>query len=439
MEDRAQLDAQDRGRIWRSILGRLELELNRHSFTTWFAGTRATSFDGGGLVVETKSVMAREYLDRRMRVVVERAAANVLGGPVSIRFVAAGERAEPSEPLTEAAPVPVPQGLAIGTVNCAFTFEGYLASSGNQLALEACLAIVEPSLLVANPVVLYGAPGLGKTHLLHALACRAKSLGRNVACLSAEEFANRYIGAVRAHRVDDFHDQIRAVDLLIIDDLQAIAGKKATQDELVWTMDAVCNSGGHVVAASERHPFELGLPERLESRLSAGIITRVEPFDCGERRAFVEHVAKRSRVGLPGWAIDRLAALNVASVRVLLGGINAAMALELRQKLEGRALDASLAGVAVRESSRPSGELELLERVARHFNVAAEDLVSRTRSPRLNEARAVATAGLQQRGYSLSRIATLFGGRDKSTMSGLAGRGRALIEENEQLTRLLAG
>jgi chromosomal replication initiator protein len=325
-------------------------------------------------------------------------------------------------------------------VNCAYTFEDYLSTSGNQLALQACLALVEPSDLVASPVVLFGSPGLGKTHLLHALACRAKDLGRSVACLSAEEFTNRYLGALRAKRADEFQDDIRGVDLLIIDDLQSIAGKKHTQDELVSTMDAVCNAGGHVVAASERHPFELGLLERLESRLAAGIITRVEPFDWDERRSFIEHVARRKRGGLPGWAIDRLAGVNAPSVRVLLGCINAALALERAQQLTPRTMDASLAGVSMLESnSAAGGETQLLERVAHYFGIACDELVGRSRSPRVAEARAVAAAGLQDRGYSLPRIGALFDGRDKGTISTLARRGRAMLEEQDMLRHLIAG
>ncbi len=441
MEDRVRLDSRELLRAWQGVLGRLELELNPHNFTTWLAPTRARSFDGSDLVVEARSTMACDWLDRRMRTVVERAAAQAFGAEVQLTFVASGEH------LTEEPTALAPRAVAartvgdvLGTVNCSFTFEDYLSTQGNRLALQACLALVEPSDLVASPVVLFGSPGLGKTHLLHALACRAKELGRNVACLSAEEFTNRFLGAMRAKRADEFQAEIRRVQLLIIDDLQSIAGKKATQDELVWTIDAVTNAGGHVVVASERHPFELGLLERLESRLAAGIITRMEPFEWSERRAFIEAVARRKRGGLPGWAIDRLAGVNAPSVRVLLGCVNAALALERAQQLDLRTLDASLAGVTVLDKSVPGGsEQQLLDRIAQYFGVACEDLIGRARSNRLSEARAVAAAGLQARGYSLPRIGSLFSGRDKGTISTLARRGRELLEEQDLLEHLIAG
>ncbi len=442
MDDRARLDARELARGWQAVLGRLELELNPYNITTWLAPARARSFDGAVLTLEARSAMACEYLDRRLRVVIERAAAHVFGTTVTLALVAAGERAPEDFDAAVARGAPASGTLAIGAVNCSLPFKDYPAAEGNRLAYQACIALVEPAEeLVTSPVVLFGSPGMGKTHLLHALACRAKDMGRRVACLSAEEFTNRFQGALRARRADEFQDQVRTVDLLIVDDLQYIAGKTATQVELVCTMDAVSNTGGHIVVASERHPFELGLIDRLESRLSAGIITRVDPFEWQERRAFVEHVARRKRGGLPAWAIDRLAAVNAPSVRVLLGCVNAAMALERAQKLDMRGLDASLAGVTVLESAQAAtgGEQDLLDRIARYFAIATEDLVGRSRSPRFNDARAVAAAALQKRGYSLPRIAAILSGRDKSTVSTLASRGRAMIEEQDILRHLLAG
>ena len=438
MDDPTRLDARELGRRWQAVLGRLELELNRHNFATWLAGTKARSFESGLLVVEARSAMAREWLDLRLRVVIERAASQMFG-EVAVTFVMAGEEIGQRTTAVALSDAPRRTSLVVGQVNCALTFEDYLPTEGNQLALESCRAVADLEPEAASPVVLFGSPGMGKSHLLHALACRAKDSGRSVACLGAEEFANRYIAAIKAKRIEDFHEVVRTVDLLIIDDLQAIAGKRGTQEELVHTMDAVCNAGGHVVVASERHPFELGLPERLESRLAAGIITRVEGFGAGERRAFVEHVARRKRAALPSWAAERLAAVNAPSVRVLLGCINAAIALARAGKLDARALDASLAGVVVLDAATPNGEQELLERVARYFGVAVEELVGRSRTPRVSEARAAAIAGLKDRGYTLPRLAAVFGGRDKSTISTLAARGRGLLEEHEILRHLLAG
>jgi|GEM_PF-904175 len=431
-------------RRWQSVLGRLQLELNTHNFNACVAGTSARSFDGHTLVVEAKSIIARDWLERRMRVVIERAAAQAFEGAVEVLFAAPGDAALPPPQAPAAGGADEPAGprrpaLTIGTVNCTFTFADYLTTRGNELAVNSCRAIVEPSDLVISPVVLYGSPGLGKTHLLHAVACRAAELGRSVACLSAEEFANRFLNAIRAGRANEFKEQLRTVDLLVIDDLQAIAGKAKTMDELVWTMEQVKHAGGCVVVASEVHPFELGLPERLESRLSEGIITRVEAFDLAERRAFVEHVARKHRVALPSWAIERLAQSSVSSARLLLGSVMTAMAMERNGTLTPAALDAAAGARVVAEAQGELGEAELLERIARHFGVTREAMAGRGRDRTAAEARAIATVALQERGLSLPRIGVILGGRDKSTMSPIARKGQTLLRAREDLRALIAG
>lgn len=439
MDQKPRNDARELSRGWQGVLGRLELELNPHNFSTWLKGTRALRFEDGCLVVEARSNMACEWLNQRLRVVVERAATQSFPDLTSVRFVPPGELVPDVSAVPSDAPPAPPVQNVIGKVNCNFTFDGYMPGNGNILALQACRALVEPSELRVSPVVLFGSPGMGKTHLLHALACEARSQGQRVACLNAEEFANRFIGAITSGRGDDFKSVIREVDMLIIDDLQSMTTKKATLDELVHTMEAVTNSGGSIVIASERNPFELGLPERLESRLAAGIVTRVEPFRPGEQRGFIEAVARRSRTALPGWAIDRIANCPAASVRVLLGYINGAMALERSGRLDFASLDARLAGSAALDAAASSGAgpQQVLARIARHFEVAVEDLCGRSRTARLNDARAIALAAMQRSGASLTELSATFGRRDKSTIHGLCERGRSLIDADANIRELI--
>ena len=443
MDDRARLDTRELSRAWQGVLGRLELELNPHNFATWLKGTRAVSFADGTLVIEARSLMACDWLDRRMRTVVERAACQAFEGVTAVTFVAAGESAvahsEQGGPSGLIRTVPPAGPQVIGQVNCSYTFDEYQRGRGNTVAIEACLSVVEPSDLQSSAVVLYGNPGLGKTHLLHALACKAKDAGRTVACLSAEEFTNRYMDAYRDGRANEFRSEMRSVQLLIVDDLQMLSPKAFIQNELVATMEAVKNAGGHVAFASERHPFELPLLERLRSRIGEALITEITPFEAEERRAFVECVARRQRVALPGWAIDRIANCGVASVRVLLGCVRAAAGLEHSQQLDARRLDASMTAVAGADAAADLGEKDLLGRIANYFSVATADVESRKRGKQLSEARNVAAALLHGRGYSLPRVGALLGGRDKSTAHDMVKAGKAVIEERQDLRDLLAG
>jgi chromosomal replication initiation ATPase DnaA len=204
-------------------------------------------------------------------------------------------------------------------------------------------------------------------------------------------------------------------------------------------MEAVKNAGGHVAFASERHPFELPLLERLRSRIGEALITEITPFEAEERRAFVECVARRQRVALPGWAIDRIANCGVASVRVLLGCVRAAAGLEHSQQLDARRLDASMTAVAGADAAADLGEKDLLGRIANYFSVATADVESRKRGKQLSEARNVAAALLHGRGYSLPRVGAVLGGRDKSTAHDMVKAGKAVIEERQDLRDLLAG
>ncbi len=435
MED-APANGRELARSWQAVLGRLELELNPHNFATWLRGTRVLRRDGDVLTVEATSAMGCDWLSQRLAVVVTRAAAQVLGDTVCVRFVAPGTAAVPSvsAPVPEANATPAAVGQVVGQVNRSLTFEEYHAANGNQAALDQCLALLGPPEGRVSPVVLHGPPGMGKTHLLHAVAVRAAEQGDRVVCLTAEEFANRFISALRDQQSGAFQAAVRGANCLIIDDLQQISGKKGTQDELAHTVDAVRNAGGRVLVASERHPLELGLPDRLASRLVAGIVLEVGPFRTAERRSFVERVARRQRASLPGWAVDRLAHSHPGSVRLLLGAVHTAISLERYNRLDEAHLDRELARAAIAASAGEGADVaRLIERIAQRFAVTPEDVTGTKRTAAVAEARAAAVAALQARGKSLRQLSVVFGGRDPSTIRGLAERGRSVLAAHPEL------
>lgn len=434
--------SRDLSAIWQAVLGHLEVELSGHSFNTWLRGTRALRLDGGRLIIEARTALSCEWLNIKLSAVVARAVASQLGHEAEVEFVPRGSEAATATRL-EAPPAEAlapPLAAIAGRLNCAYTFERYLAGEGNQVAYESCTRLLERDGLPISPVVIYGPPGMGKTHLLHALACRAAAASRRVACFSAEEFTTQYITAIRTGGMEAFQAAVRSVDLFVIDDLQYLAGKKGTLEELVHTIDAVSNSGGHIVTASERHPFDLDLPDRLSSRLAAGIITRVEPFIIQERREFIDHVARGLRAGLPTWAVERIAGCEIPSTRVLLGAVHAAVALSRCGRLDPARLDADLTRVAAVEAA-PAGhdDRAILEAIARHFETSFEALTGRSRVAAVSSARAIAIYALKERGRSLSQIAALLGKRDPSTISQLQARGRQLLDADPALQARLAG
>ena len=426
--------------VWLAVLGRLQVQLSTHSFNTWLRGTRALRLEGGRLIIEARTALSCEWLNIKLDAVVAEAVTLHVGHEVEVEFVPRGSvEAAGALPAGEPTALPARPSSVVGRMNCAFTFERYLPSEGNQLAYESCLRLLAADEQPISPVVIFGAPGMGKTHLLHALACRAAAANRRVANLNAEEFTTLFQNAIRNKEMDAFQDSVRTVDLFIIDDLQYLAGKTGTLDQLVHTIDAVSNSGGHVVVASERHPFDLDLPERLSSRLAAGIITRVEPFVMEERREFIDQVARSLRAGLPTWAVERIAGCEIPSTRVLQGAVHAAVALGRCGRLDPERLDADLTRVAVVDAS-PAGcdDRELLDVIARHFETSFEELSGRSRISAVSNARAIAIFALKARGRSLSQIASVLGKRDPSTISQLQSRGRQLLADDTVLQARLA-
>ena len=434
--------SRDLTEVWQAVLGRLQVELSSHSFNTWLRGTRALRFEDGRLMIEARTALSCEWLNIKLASAVALAVGRLLESTVEVEFVPRG-----SEAASAAQPDPfggdvraVLAPAVVGRVNCDFTFERYLPGDGNQIAYESCMRLLEGDGPPISPVVIYGAPGLGKTHLLHALACRAIAASRRVACLNAEEFTTRYQVAIRGGGMQAFQDTVRGVDLLIIDDLQYLAGKIGTLNELVHTFEAVANAGGQIVVGSERHPLDLELPERLSSRLMAGIITRVEPFLVEERRQFIDHVARGLRAGLPMWAVDRIAACEIPSTRLLQGAVHAAVALGRCGRLELARLDADLVRVTAVETAPPEyDDRAILELIALHFETSFEALTGRSRLARVSSARAIAIHALKERGRSLSQIALLLGKRDPSTISQLQARGRDLLAQDSVLQARLAG
>jgi chromosomal replication initiator protein len=428
-------DARELARAWRGIVAHLQLEVNPAGFHVWFDGTRPLHVTEHELLVEARSSFVADWLNDRLAHVVRGVAAKFLEADVAVRFVPAGSTA-----TTACAAVPDAQsGALVGEVNRRLTLDTYLQAAGNYLALHCVRAVLSPDEPAVTPVAVWGLPGVGKTHLLHAVANAALSLGWEVACLSGEAFANRYAGAVRRKEVETFQTSIRRVRLLIVDDLQYLAGKPGTQDELTHTIDAVINSGGYVAVAAETHPLELNLPARLTTRLSQGVVACVEPLALPDRRAFIQETARRRHAPLPTWCVDRIAQVPAPSVRVLLGAVNGAIMLDRCGLLETGRLDSELARIVLNDAMPGQRDAEtILAEVARRYQTTPEALAGGSRSRTDAEARAVAAALLQQSGRSLSEIGKVFD-RDRTTMGPLASRGRKILETRPDLRAQIAG
>ncbi len=442
MPDRDRAEPRDAARLWEAALGRLQIEVSRANFETWLRGTRALARDGGALTVEAGSPFRADWLNGNLAALASHCLSELAREPLSARFVAPGADHDGGHAANGAAPAPVnadaDDPAALGRINRAFTLKRYFRSRGNALALDGCLGLLgddDAATPAISPVVVHGEPGAGKTHLLHGIARAARERGWSVACLSGEGFTMRYQRALRDGAVEAFQDAVRSVRLLIVDDLHDLVGKQGTLRELLHTLDAVTHAGGGAALGSEARPRELGLPERLGSRLEAGLVANVAPFAPAERRAFIEARLRELRLALPPWSIDLLAG-RPGSARVMLGNVHAAAALQRQGELDEPRLAAALGAAELRECGMETAKA-VVERIAAHFALAAGDLEGRARTREATRARAVAAAALRAGGRSHAEVGALLGGRGRSTVMGLAERGRALAERDPALAALL--
>ncbi|MEX2080510.1 MAG: DnaA/Hda family protein [Dehalococcoidia bacterium] len=423
--------ARELAQAWRAVLGRLELELSPHNYATWLKGTRALRMDGDAMVVEAAHSFGCDWLNHDLMPTIQRVATGALGEGTTIHFVPPGfvER--------EQAAAPAAAQQVIGKLKCDLRFDTYLAASANTMALSACRMLVEGGGPAISPIVIHGRPGMGKTHLLNATAAAAAALGWRVAYLTGEQFTNRFLGAMKGGGLDEFKESLRTIRLLCLDDLQYLVGKKATADELTHTMEALNQSGGHVVVASEDDPRDLALPERLVSRLAGGLVTDVRPFAIEERRRYLEQTLAIFRMCLPDWASERIVATEAPSVRAIQGAIHSAIQLVRAGGLTPERLDLEL----VRHTAcSVGGKVDagaIIGAVARHFAVSDGDVLGTSRVGGVREARAVAAFALNKRGMSLAQVGRAIR-RSKGTAGELVTRGKSLAEQDITLRQIVA-
>ena len=403
--------------LWEAALGQLELQVTRPNFDTWLRDTVGIRVDEGQFVVGVPSDFAVEWLRSRMNVVIGKTVSQLLGDPVSIQFQVLGAPEIPAAPAdSDRAPTRATRPPA--DLDAHLTFESFTVTEGNRLAYRAATKIAECE-ATYNPLVLYGAPGLGKTHLLHAIGHRAAKAGRRVLALTAEMFVDRYGKAVRTGKPHTFRDPFRQCDLLLLDDLGFLATRSASQDQFFHIFNSLHSSGGLVVLTVDANLDALpGLSERLLSRLRAGLALELEALSAEDRRIILVGKATKLDKALPQTIIDVIAKQPYETVRDLEGALNRATAFA---DLSKKPLSPGAALKALYPLS-PTSNFELspeavLEAVCRQFTVSLSQIKGPSRARDITYARHIAMYLLRQHGSrSLVEVGQLLGGRDHSTV-----------------------
>ena len=297
--------------IWDQVLARIETKVNRHSFYTWFKPTAFVADRDGGIRVRVPNALFRDWLTKHYAAVIEEALAEVQRPGSPIAFVTDDQAAPPAPEV----PLPPPAALEqddegavegvegddLGILSPRYSFDTFIVGTSNQFAHAACRAVAEAPSRSYNPLYIYGGVGLGKTHLMHAIGHYVVTHLKNLQLtyISSERFMNEMINAVRYDRILDFRERYRSVDVLLVDDVQFLAGKEGTQTEFFHTFNALYDSQKQIVISSDCPPHEIPqLEERLRSRFEWGLIADIQSPDLETKTAILKRKAESEGITL---------------------------------------------------------------------------------------------------------------------------------------------
>jgi chromosomal replication initiator protein len=438
--------------IWDEILSRVQAKVNRHSFYTWFKPTSFIADDGRSVSVRVPNALFKDWITKHYSGVIAEALDEIERSDALVKFVASGivdADVAPPPPPAEVLPdmnqdqlsTPAPTTSAAG-LNPRYTFDSFIVGSSNQFAHAACRAVAEAPSRSYNPLFIYGGVGLGKTHLMHAIGHYVLQHGHNLVLtyISSERFMNEMINAVRYDRLIDFRERYRSVDVLLVDDVQFLAGKEGTQNEFFHTFNALYDSQKQIVLSSDCPPHEIQqLEERLRSRFEWGLIADIQSPDLETKTAILKKKAEAEAVPLPDSVAIYIAGRIKSNIRELEGSL---IRLIAYASLTGRDLSVDLAQEVLRnvkDHEEKAVTIDHIQKfVSEYYQLKMADLKSRNNSKSIAMPRQIAMYLCKNLTHaSLPEIGRSFGGKHHSTVIHSLKKIEALRQKDGQFNTLL--
>ncbi|MFM9105372.1 MAG: chromosomal replication initiator protein DnaA [Chloroflexota bacterium] len=447
----------DANQLWHAVLAELRGSMSRTSFENWVRDTRLAAFSDDVATIAARSSIVVSTLESRYAARIAEAVSRVVGRPIAVEFSILGEQDPVAERLNretaamlraagerasregrdgrdgreggeaEARRVPPARQIEltaapVNRLNPRYVYDTYVVGSSNRFAHAASLSVAENPGGQFNPFFIYGGVGLGKTHLMHAIGHRALDLRPEleVSYVTSEKFTNDLITALRQQRMEEFRSRYRRIDILMIDDIQFIAGKESTQEEFFHTFNELYQSGKQVIITSDRPPKAISaLEDRLRSRFEGGLIADVQLPDYEMRTAILRSKGEDLGVALPAEVIEYIAQKDQSNIRELEGALNKVIA---RAQLTERPITLALAMEALTDASigaprRKVTAGAVLAAVVAQYGVSADELIGKGRRKEIVQPRQVAMYLLREEtGASLVDIGNELGGRDHTTV-----------------------
>ncbi|KIL49196.1 chromosomal replication initiator protein DnaA [Jeotgalibacillus soli] len=429
--------------LWNHALQNIEKKISKPSYETWLKSTKAFSLQRDTLTITAPNEFARDWLEGHYSQLISTVLKEVTGEELLVKFIIPQNQdndnfdfnSQPKKPRKD----DDPQEWSQNMLNPKYMFDTFVIGSGNRFAHAASLAVAEAPAKAYNPLFIYGGVGLGKTHLMHAIGhyVLEHNPSAKVVYLSSEKFTNEFINSIRDNKAVDFRNKYRNVDVLLIDDIQFLAGKEQTQEEFFHTFNTLHEESKQIVISSDRPPKEIPtLEDRLRSRFEWGLITDITPPDLETRIAILRKKAKAEGLDIPNEAMLYIANQIDSNIRELEGALIRVVAYS---SLVSKDINADLAAEALKDimpSSKPKviTILNIQKTVGEHFNIKLDDFKAKKRTKSVAFPRQIAMyLSREMTDFSLPKIGEEFGGRDHTTVIHAHEKIRKLLDHDVSL------
>lgn len=407
--------------IWEDLLGFVKAQIPEVEYRTWFKQVKALGIENGIFMIGVPHSFARDWLKNHYSNVLEQGLRDLGASSPRVGFqVVAFQQIEQQDIFSSPA-IQEDRKKHAPSLNPKYIFSNFVVGSNNNLAHAAAFAVAEAPGRAYNPLFLYGEAGLGKTHLMHAVghAVAERYSSLHIEYVTTETFTNDLINAIREDKMTAFRDRYRSVDLLLVDDVQFIAGKERTQEEFFHTFNALYESGKQIILSSDRPPKDIPtLDNRIRSRFEWGLITDIHPPELETRIAILKLNAEYRGVKIPSEVIDFIARQVTSNIRELEGALMRVIVYASMNQSEISKQTAAKALSDIFTASDLNLSMEDILRVtARHFEIEAADLMSKGRRQEFVVPRQVAMYLIRElTPHSYPEIGQFFSGRDHSTV-----------------------
>jgi len=432
--------------IWDTALGELQLQVSKANYRTWLEKTKGIGYQDNQLTLGVPNTFVAEYLNKNLRSLIEKTLIGITQNEIKVEFTVENPgypaEAKPAEQVAPMPTLPVPIAANLTRLNPKYTFDTFVVSNCNRLAYAAaCGAAEKPGLSSYNPLYIYGGVGLGKTHLLNAIGNAALTRGQRVVYVSAEQFTNEFVNAIRERRADDFRNRYRSADMLLIDDIQFISGKEQTEESFFHIFNELRDADRQIALTSNCPPHSIPLIEdRLRSRLEWGLSAGIQPPDFETRLAILSAKAQKEGIQLNPDVLEFIADRIKQNIRELEGSLNRVVAYSrlLRTIVTPELASQALEDIATKQPRTPPNPTLLLETVAHYFNLDPIDLRGSKRDKQTTLARQITMFMMrEQTDFSLSKIGRELGGRQPIIVSQAHKKIAADLESSPDMKKMM--